>query len=163
MIDATHLYAIALGSNRRHVRHGGPSGVVEAAIAELDRRFGLFYAAPIMLNPASGGAGRDFANSVAIIESAFTPADLLRELKSIERAFGRRPGKRWGPRVLDLDIVAWDGPPIRRRTLTIPHPHLAKRDFVLGPLSAIAPAWPLVGPLNARHLRSRLGKARQAV
>src|SRR5690349_3740337 len=57
MSEQTHLYAIALGSNRRHVRHGGPSGVVEAAIAELDRRFDLFDAAPIMLNPASGGAG----------------------------------------------------------------------------------------------------------
>ena len=163
MSDATHLYAIALGSNRRHVRHGAPSGVVEAAIAELDRRFALFDAAPIMLNHASGGAGRDFANSVAIIQSPLDPASLLRELKTIEHAFGRRSGKRWGPRVLDLDIVAWDGPPVRTRTLTVPHPHLGKRDFVLGPLSAIAPAWPLVGAINARHMRSRLGKARQAV
>jgi 2-amino-4-hydroxy-6-hydroxymethyldihydropteridine diphosphokinase len=157
MGDATHLYAIALGSNRRHIRHGPPSGVVEAAIAELDRRFALFDAAPIMHNRASGGAGRDFANSVAILQSSLDPASLLRELKSIERAFGRRPGKRWGPRVLDLDIVAWDGPPVRTRTLTVPHPHLGKRDFVLGPLSVIAPAWPLIGTFNARQLRSRLG------
>ena len=52
---ATHLYAIGIGSNRRHGRYGRPSGVVEAAIARLDQDFGLFNASPIVLNPAHGG------------------------------------------------------------------------------------------------------------
>ena len=156
MGEATHTYAIALGSNVRHGSHGRPSGVIEAAIAELDRRFTLFAASPIMLNPAAGGAGRDFANAVAIVESSLDPKSLLHQLKGMERDFGRRPGKRWGARVLDLDIVAWDGPPVRSRSLTIPHPRLAKRMFVLAPLAHIAPRWRVDGTLNAPQLIRRL-------
>ena len=153
-----HLYAIAIGSNRPHGRHGRPSGVVEAAIAELDRQFDLFDASPILLNPASGGAGRDFANAVALVESELEPPALLTALKSIERAFGRRPGKRWGPRVLDLDILAWDGGRFRSRRLTIPHPALERRSFMLQPLAAIAPAWRIRGGLTSRHLSARLAR-----
>ena len=162
MIDATHLYAIALGSNRRHVSHGRPTGVIEAAIARLDAEYDLFDASPIILNKAIGGAGRDFANAVALVESGLEPRDMLCSLKSIEREFGRRPGRHWGPRVLDLDLVAWDGPRVGSRVLTIPHPRLAQRDFVVGPLSAIAPDWRIVGCLTPRHLASRLGKRRRA-
>jgi len=160
--DATHRYAIALGSNRRHVRHGLPAGVVEAAIARFDAEYELFDASPIILNKAVGGAGRDFANAVALVESKLGPRDMLGSLKSIERDFGRKPGKRWGPRVLDLDLVAWDGPRVTSRELTIPHPLLAQRDFVLMPLAAVAPAWRMIGSLTPRHLASRLGKRRRA-
>jgi len=153
-----HLYAIALGSNRSHGRHGRPAGVLEAAIGELDRRFGLFDASPILLNPAQGGAGRDFANAVALVESEQSPHSMLGELKAIERAFGRRPGKRWGPRVLDLDILAWDGAPVKSRRLTIPHLALERRMFMILPLSHVAPAWRVRGSLTARHLAHRLGK-----
>jgi 2-amino-4-hydroxy-6-hydroxymethyldihydropteridine diphosphokinase len=162
MPQATHLYAIAIGSNRRHVRHGRPAGVVEAAIAELDAEFELFDASPIILNKAAGGAGRDFANAVALVQSTLPPGDMLTKLKSIERSFGRRPGRRWGTRVLDLDLVAWDGPRVATRSLIIPHPRLKDRDFVLGPLAAIAPDWRIEGNLSVRHLLSRLGKRRRA-
>jgi 2-amino-4-hydroxy-6-hydroxymethyldihydropteridine diphosphokinase len=158
---ATHLYAIAIGSNRPHGRHGRPAGVVEAAIGELDRCFGLFDASPVVLNPAHGGAGRDFANAVAIVESELEPPALLASLKSIERAFGRRPGRRWGPRVLDLDILLWSGGTWRSRRLTVPHPQIASRSFVLQPLAAIAPAWRL-GTLTIRHLAQRLARRRPA-
>ena len=158
MPQANHLYAVAIGSNRRHVRHGAPTGVVAAAIAELDAAFSLFAASPIILNPAIGGAGREFANAVALVETDLAPEPMLAALKTIERAFGRRPGKRWSSRVLDLDLVAWDSGKYASRRLTIPHPRLASRDFVLGPLAAIAPAWPLIGALAARHLAARLGK-----
>lgn len=160
MTEATHLYAIALGSNRRHGQFGRPAGVIEAAIARLDEQFELFDASPIVLNKAIGGAGRDFANAVALIASSLGPLEMLSSLKSMEREFGRRPGRRWGERVLDLDLAAWDGGIYRARGLTIPHPALAKRDFVLGPLAAIAPGWRVAGPLSVRHLLSRLGKRR---
>ena len=160
MSDATHLYAIAIGSNRPHGRHGRPPGVVGAAIAQLDQSFGLFDASPIILNPATGGAGRDFANAAVLIESSLGPLAMLAELKGIERAFGRRPGRRWGTRVLDLDILAWSGGAVASRTLTIPHPRLAKRVFAIGPLAMIAPFWRLIGPLNARHLAVRLARRR---
>ncbi|MEO6224686.1 MAG: 2-amino-4-hydroxy-6-hydroxymethyldihydropteridine diphosphokinase [Sphingomicrobium sp.] len=151
------LYAIAIGSNRSHGRFGRPVGVVEAAIARLDADFSLFDASPIMLNVATGGAGRDFANAVALIESSIEPPAMLSRLKALEREFGRRAGRRWGPRVLDLDIVLWSGGEWRSRALTIPHPELARRAFVLEPLAAIAPGWP-VGPLRVRHLAQRLAR-----
>jgi 2-amino-4-hydroxy-6-hydroxymethyldihydropteridine diphosphokinase len=162
MPQATHLYAIAIGSNRPHVRHGRPTGVVEAAIAALDAEFELFDASPIILNKAAGGAGRDFANAVALVRSPLPPNAMLAKLKSMERAFGRRPGRRWGTRVLDLDLAAWDGARFDTRRLTIPHPRLKDRDFVLGPLLAIAPDWRIEGNLSVRHLLSRLGKRRRA-
>jgi 2-amino-4-hydroxy-6-hydroxymethyldihydropteridine diphosphokinase len=130
--------------------------VVEAAIAKLDEDFVLFDASPIMLNPATGGAGRDFANAVALVESRLDPPEMLSKLKSIERRFGRRAGKRWGPRVLDLDIVLWSGGKFRSRRLSIPHPQLARRSFVLSPLAAIAPAWRVQSALSVRHLAHRL-------
>lgn len=152
-----HLYAIAVGSNRRHGRHGRPAHVVEAAIAELDRGFGLFDASPIILNAALGRAGRDFANAVALIESDLDPPDMLRRLKALEREFGRRPARRWGPRVLDLDIALWSGGTFRSRMLQIPHPELPRRSFVLGPLAATVPNW-RIGRLTVRHLASRLAR-----
>jgi len=158
LAEPPYLYAIAIGSNRPHGRHGRPAGVVEAAIARLDRDFGLFDASPIVLNAAHGGAGRDFANAVALVESELDPPDMLGRLKAIEREFGRRRGKRWGPRVLDLDVALWSGGKWRSRRLTVPHRQLGKRSFVLNPLAAIAPNWRVEGPLTARHLAHRLAR-----
>ena len=160
MSGATQLYAIAIGSNRPHGRHGRPPSVVEAAIARLDQDFGLFDAAPILLNSAQGGAGRDFANSVALVESDLSPPGMLTQLKGIEREFGRRSGRRWAARVLDLDIVAWTGGKWRSRGLKVPHPLAKDRAFVIGPLATIAPNWRLFGNLSARHLASRLAHRR---
>ena len=154
----SHLYAIAIGSNRPHGRHGRPAGVVEAAIGELDRRFDLFDASPILLNAAVGGAGRDFANAVALVEAREGPPEMLAALKRIEREFGRRPGRRWGARVLDLDILAWDGGRFTSRDLAIPHRALELRPFMLQPLAAVAPRWRIRGALTARQLAHRLAR-----
>ena len=157
---ATHLYAIALGSNRSHGAYGRPTGVVAAAIAELDRAFELFDASPVLINAATGGAGRDFANCVALIQSELDPDDMLATLKSIERDFGRRRGRRWGARVLDLDILAWSGGRWRSAGLTIPHRRLSERSFAIGPLAAVAPHWRIDGAIAARHLAHRLARRR---
>ena len=157
---ANHLYAIAIGSNRPHGRFGRPPNVVEEAIARLDRAFGLFDASPILLNKASGGAGRDFANAVALLESDLEPPQMLEQLKALEREFGRRRGRRWGPRVLDLDVIDWSGGKWRSRKLIVPHPAAATREFVIGPLAAIAPSWRLQPPLAVRHLAHRLARRR---
>ena len=158
MPQPAHLYAVAIGSNRPHGRFGRPAGVVEAAIAQLETEFGLFDASPILLNAADGGAGRDFANAVALVESELAPPVMLKRLKGIERAFGRRRGRRWGPRVLDLDLVLWSGGVFRSRRLTVPHPRIEQRGFVLDPLAAIAPDWRVRGRLTARHLAHRLAR-----
>jgi 2-amino-4-hydroxy-6-hydroxymethyldihydropteridine diphosphokinase len=155
-----HLYAIAIGSNRPHGRFGRPPQVVEAAIARLDRDFGLFDASPIVLNRAMGGAGRDFANAVALVESDLDPPEMLRRLKALEREFGRRRGRRWAARVLDLDIIDWSGGKWRSRSLTVPHRAAATREFVIEPLAAIAPGWRLEAALTARHLAHRLARRR---
>ena len=153
-----HLYAIAIGSNRPHGSYGRPPKVVEAAIAALDQEFGLFDASPIILNAAIGGAGRDFANAVALVESDLEPPQVLRRIKAMERMFGRRRARHWSARVLDLDIVLWSGGDFRSRSLTIPHYGLEDRDFVLQPLAVIAPNWRIRGALNPRHLAHRLAR-----
>lgn len=160
MGGATELYAIAIGSNRPHGRFGRPPQVVEAAIARLDCHFGLFDASRILLNKAHGGAGRDFANAVALVESDLVPPEMLRALKTIETDFGRRSGRRWGARVLDLDIVDWSGGKWRSRELTVPHASAADRAFVIEPLASIAPGWQLEAPITARQLAHRLARSR---
>ena len=139
----------AMGDRRRWSRRRSPG---------LIRNSACSTASPIILNAAHGGAGRDFANAVALVESDLDPPEMLRRLKAIERDFGRRGGRRWGPRVLDLDIVLWSGGQWRSRQLTIPHPQLAKRSFVLQPLAAIAPGWRVRGALTIRHLAERLAR-----
>jgi len=152
-------YAIALGSNRRS-RHGSPARTLRAALAELD---GVRAVSTIRATPALGPAGRGFANAVAIVESRLAPDALLVDLKAMERAFGRRPGRRWGPRVLDLDIILWSGGAWGGPGPIVPHPDYRKRAFVLQPLAEIAPAWrdPLTGA-TVRQLLARLTARRPA-
>jgi 2-amino-4-hydroxy-6-hydroxymethyldihydropteridine diphosphokinase len=155
----SHLYAIALGSNRPHGRHGRPAGVIRAAVAALAELGPIIRVSAIHRTAAVGPAGRSFANAAAILSAELEPAELLRALKAIEQAFGRRPGRRWGPRVLDLDILLWSGGRYASQRLVIPHPHLARRTFVLQPLAEIAPTWRLPATaLAVRHLAARLGR-----
>lgn len=150
-------YAIAIGSNRRHHRHGGPDAVVRAAAAALAALGRVTRVSPVIRTPALGPAGRSFANAALLLDSALAPDALLAALKRIERDFGRRRGRRWGPRVLDLDILLWSGGAWRDAALTIPHPSFRDRRFVLDPLAAIAADWrdPVTGR-TVRQLRARL-------
>jgi 2-amino-4-hydroxy-6-hydroxymethyldihydropteridine diphosphokinase len=83
---------------------------------------------------------------------------MLNRLKAIEYEFGRRGGRRWGPRVIDLDLVLWSGGKFRSRRLIVPHPQLEQRSFVLEPLAAVAPGWRIRGSLTVRHLAERLAR-----
>jgi len=149
-------YVIALGSNRRHHRHGAPDKVLAAACAALaDSGLTIDAVAPVFRTAAVGPAGRSFANSAAIVATELAPPALLRVLKATERAFGRRRGRRWGARVLDLDIILWSGGRWASRSLTVPHPALAERRFVLDPVVRIAPDWRADG-LTVRHMHARL-------
>lgn len=150
-------YLVALGSNRRG-RHGAPRAEIAAAIAALP---GLIAAAPIVTSAPVGPSIRQFANTAALIRTPLSPTALLRELKSIERAFGRRRGQRWGARVIDLDIILWSGGVFSGPALTIPHPAFRTRDFVLAPLLPLAPRWrdPVSGRTIAQ-LHARLTRRR---
>jgi 2-amino-4-hydroxy-6-hydroxymethyldihydropteridine diphosphokinase len=149
-------YAIALGSNRRG-RHGSPARIVLAAAEAI----GAERLSRIRTTPALGPAGRSFANAAAIVKSDLSPPDLLARLKQVEREFGRRPGRRWGPRVLDLDILLWSEGPFEAAGLVVPHPEFRRRSFVLEPLAEIAADWcdPISG-LTVRQLLQRLSAAR---
>jgi 2-amino-4-hydroxy-6-hydroxymethyldihydropteridine diphosphokinase len=149
-------YAIALGSNRRS-RHGSPAETLRAALAELRP----VAVSNIRTTPALGPAGRGFANAVAIVESKAEPDELLAALKALERAYGRRPGRRWGPRVLDLDIILWSEGPWDGPGPLVPHVEFRNRAFVLKPLAELAPDWrdPVSG-LTVRQLLFRLTAAR---
>jgi 2-amino-4-hydroxy-6-hydroxymethyldihydropteridine diphosphokinase len=151
-------YALALGSNRRS-RHGSPAATVRAALARLAPD----AISTIHATPALGPAGRSFANAAAIVGSDLDPPDMLASLKQVERAFGRRAGRKWGPRVLDLDIVLWSGGAWADAGLVVPHPEMRARRFVLEPLAEIAPGWrdPLTGA-TVRQLLRRLGRARRS-
>ncbi|TES93817.1 MAG: 2-amino-4-hydroxy-6-hydroxymethyldihydropteridine diphosphokinase [Candidatus Cloacimonadota bacterium] len=80
-----------------------------------------------------------FINGVAKITTSLSPFSLLIELKKIEREMGRRKVVRWGPRIIDLDILFYDNIIFNAQELVIPHPELHKRWFVLQPLNDIEP------------------------
>ena len=141
------LYAIAIGSNRRG-RHGAPEREVAAAIGTLRH---VVAASPIVASAPLGPSARRFANAAVLVASRARPPALLAKLKRIEAAFGRRPGRRWGARVIDLDIVLWSGGIWASPGLTVPHAAFRERDFVLKPLLRIAPAWR--DPVTRRTVR----------
>jgi 2-amino-4-hydroxy-6-hydroxymethyldihydropteridine diphosphokinase len=156
-------YLIALGSNRRHQRHGSPERVLPAALAALAAEgIAVVAAAPILHSAPLGPSRRRYANSAALIETRLSPPDLLDQLKRIEAAFGRRSGgQRWTSRVLDLDVVLWSGGIWADPDLTVPHRAFRQRDFVLRPALALAPAWrDPITTLSLRQLHARLTRPR---
>jgi 2-amino-4-hydroxy-6-hydroxymethyldihydropteridine diphosphokinase len=158
---ANTSYALALGSNRRS-RHGSPAQTVRAAVAGLGALGRIEAVSAIHATAAVGPAGRSFANAAAILTSDLDPPDLLAALKRIEWEFGRRGGRRWGARVLDLDVLLWSGGPWADAGLVVPHPGFRERLFVLQPLAEIAPDWrdPLSGA-TVRQLLFRLARPRR--
>src|SRR5581483_12251179 len=129
---------IALGANL-----GDPHAQVRAALERIRALPGVtllatsrFYrSAPI------GPPGQPFyCNAVCAITTQWPPAMLLGALQGIEDAAGRtRDGERWGPRLLDLDLLLYDALVLDTKALKLPHPQLHLRSFVLAPLAEIAP------------------------
>jgi 2-amino-4-hydroxy-6-hydroxymethyldihydropteridine diphosphokinase len=136
---------LGLGSNlafKRGVGAGSPADAVEAAMARLGGLgevlavSSLYVTAPVgkVLQP-------EFVNAAVCLRTLLEPVELLRGLMAIEREFGRdRAGMvPMGPRTLDLDILLMDDVVMRGGELTLPHPAMAERRFVLAPLAEIAP------------------------
>jgi 2-amino-4-hydroxy-6-hydroxymethyldihydropteridine diphosphokinase len=129
---------IALGSNL-----GDPPAQLYAALERLRAAHGLkvrdvsgFYRT-VPLGPPGQP---DYCNAVCEIETALEPEALLDVLQGIERAAGRvRGGERWGPRILDLDLLHVEGRTSDTPRLTLPHPQLQHRAFVLVPWAELAP------------------------
>lgn len=121
---------------------GEPVAQLESALSALARlpestlvRTSSFYQSP----PWGIDAQPPFVNAVAELATSLSPDQLLASLLAIEQAAGRERTLRWGPRVLDLDLLLFGDLVIDRPGLRIPHPHLHQRAFVLLPLAEIAP------------------------
>jgi 2-amino-4-hydroxy-6-hydroxymethyldihydropteridine diphosphokinase len=117
----------------------------------------LLRASRLYRTPAWGlRAQADFINAVALLETSLGARDLLDRMLDIERAFGRERRERWGPRVLDLDLLLYGDEVIDEPGLHVPHPHLHERAFALLPLLDVTPdaAIPRRGP--AREALSAL-------
>jgi 2-amino-4-hydroxy-6-hydroxymethyldihydropteridine diphosphokinase len=132
-----HVY-VGIGSNlgdRRANTVEAVARVKELPATKVVRASSLYESEPL------GDAKTWFVNSVIEIESDLTPEALLKKLQAIEEAMGRKrvKGKRWGSRIIDLDILLFDQDVIDKRNLKIPHPELHKRRFVLLPLAELAP------------------------
>lgn len=136
------MILVALGANMAGP-WGTPRQAVARALGELNRNgIGVVKASPLHETKPFGRPNQpNFVNAVAAIETRLSPQALLARLHVIEREAGRRRTIRWGPRTLDLDILDYRGLVLRGRNLALPHPGIAQRIFVLGPLSEIAPGW----------------------
>ena len=98
----------------------------------------------------------DFVNAAAGLLTQLSAQELLGELLQIERAMGRDRQERWGPRIVDLDLLWMSGPPIDEPNLKLPHPGVSDRNFVLYPLSDIAPTLAIPGHGRVASLKSRV-------
>ncbi len=140
---------IGLGSNLQ-----GPSGQLESAIeslAGIDRTRLIERSALYRSAPFGGIEQPDYVNAAAALLTALDARQLLEQLQQIELRRGRqRDGMRWGPRIIDLDLLVFSSQCIDEPGLVVPHPGIAERNFVLLPLREIAPGLvvPGLGPLS---------------
>lgn len=146
---------VALGSNLDNPRAQvlrGFEALASLPGAELLARSRLYRSAPwgVAEQP-------EFVNATAEVETNLAPRELLDALLAIEHAAGRdRSGARWGPRVLDLDLLLYGDTSLREPGLTLPHPHLHERAFVLSPLADIAPDLEVPGHGRVRELLAQV-------
>ncbi|AVL54078.1 2-amino-4-hydroxy-6-hydroxymethyldihydropteridine diphosphokinase [Roseobacter denitrificans] len=156
------LALIAVGSNQG-LRNGTPHDTVLNALKEFPVKVGSIRAFSRLFRTAAfpAGSGPDFVNAAFALETELDAADLLSHLHEVESLFRRNRTKRWGPRTLDLDLIAmadqvlpdretfdhWAQLPIDQQMTTsperliLPHPRVHERAFVLIPLADVAPEW----------------------
>jgi len=142
--------ALSLGSNI-----GDRFAHLEKAFAALStlERTSLSSTSPIYETAPWGDTDQNsFLNACAIIQTQLAPQDLLARLKDIEEDLGRTTTRRWGPRVIDIDILIYDDLELQTNTLTIPHVNLVNRVFVLVPLLDIWPDLVVHGEPIETHL-----------
>jgi len=144
---------IAVGANL-----GDRRGNIEAALGRVGETAGVRVTrvSTLMENPAVGGpAGSPaFLNAVAEVETSLSAEALLGVLLGVEKSLGRVRAEKWGPRAIDLDLVLYGDQVIEEPGLTVPHPLMHTRRFVLGPLAEIAPE--VVHPVSGRRIRELL-------
>lgn len=137
--------AIALGSNL-----GDRLGHLRAGLSGLEQLGSLIAVSRIYeTEPVGGPEQGRYLNAVAVVETSVAPLDMLARLLEIERSRGRERSVRWGPRTLDLDLIAYDDERLSLPTLEIPHPRAHDRGFVLAPLVEVWPDVELANGVSA--------------
>lgn len=141
---------LGLGGNVGDVRH-----TLETALDRLDRLPGMSVRSVSGLyeTPPWGDTDQaSFLNAAAEIETTLEPLALLDAVKGLETALKRVPTRRWGPRTVDIDLIAMEGVEITTGRLVLPHPRAQERAFVLVPLADIAPRLSIGGKTVAQWL-----------
>ncbi len=148
---------VGLGANL-----GDPATQLRTAVEALEAlpRTQVTAVSSFYRSAAIGPAGQpDYCNAVARLDTALQPEALLDALLAIEDMAGRLRGERWAARVLDLDLLVYAGVVCHSPRLTLPHPALAQRAFVLVPLAEIAPDLCIPGLATVGELLARLPDA----
>lgn len=146
---------VAVGSNL-----GDTQANVEFAVERLADvpRTQVLQVSPWYRSRAIGpGTQPDYLNGVVELATSLAPLELLDALQAIENAAGRVRAERWGPRTLDLDLLLYDDAEMRHERLSLPHPRLGERNFVVFPLFDLAPELMLPGGGRLQALREALG------
>jgi len=145
---------VALGSNLNQPRERVLEAferLVGLRDSRLEVRSSLYRTRP--LGPQDQP---DYVNAAAGLLTQLSAQELLGELLDIERAMGRNRQERWGPRIIDLDLLWMPGPPIDEPHLKLPHPGVSERNFVLYPLNDIAPTLAIPALGRVASLKSRV-------
>lgn len=135
--------ALALGSNL-----GDREALLSAAVADLAEVPGLTLVAvsSVCETAAVGGPAQDaYLNAVLVVETQLSARDLLDAVLEVEDAHGRVRGERWGPRTLDVDVLALGSLVSSDPAITLPHPRAHERGFVLVPWAEVDPGFELPG------------------
>ncbi|MDH3592091.1 MAG: 2-amino-4-hydroxy-6-hydroxymethyldihydropteridine diphosphokinase [Planctomycetota bacterium] len=133
--------AIGLGSNL-----GDRRARLDDAVRWLSERVAVVAVSePVETDPVGGPPQGRFLNAAAVIETDLSPHELLALAAELEARAGRERGERFGPRTLDVDILLYGAEQVRDPELTVPHPRLHERRFVLEPLAAVAGDWTVPG------------------
>jgi 2-amino-4-hydroxy-6-hydroxymethyldihydropteridine diphosphokinase len=132
-----HQVYIGIGSNVGNKKENFLEALTRLARlpdTKITKESSLYESEPL------GDSKEWYVNGAIEIETKFKPEVLLKKFKNIERAMGRKKvKKRWGARIIDLDILLFDAQVVKKKNLRVPHPEMQKRKFVLVPLSEIAP------------------------
>jgi 2-amino-4-hydroxy-6-hydroxymethyldihydropteridine diphosphokinase len=134
--------ALALGSNLPDPDLGGPPAILAGAMGDLRATPGLVLTgvSPVYRTAAVGGPEQpDYLNAVVVGRTDLDPIALLDAVQAIEQAWHRRRTERWGPRTLDIDILAVDDLVLVDERLVLPHPRAHERAFVLMPWGEVDP------------------------
>jgi 2-amino-4-hydroxy-6-hydroxymethyldihydropteridine diphosphokinase len=115
-------------------------GNLTAAVEELGKLGDVLAVSSVWETAPIGGPPQDdYLNAVVVVHTVLGPRPLLETCLDIERSVGRKRRERWGPRLLDLDLLLYGDATINAPGLRVPHPRMADRRFVLGPLAEV---WP---------------------